>query len=199
MRRTRAPYGAFYACSTARLNSPLDLGYGHDGEMNEGLPYRVVQGGPGCPYLEERAARTTSALCCRARTSAGSSSATMSGNGIQPEKCGASEGECYKVTSDKFMPREEAAAAAERLRRRRRSSSNDKAGLIAGAAIARVVGPPPRGSVRSLPAAAARRRRPSRAARRRRRRRSPNPVVEKAPSRRAEPDEQLEFQGGELR
>ena len=26
-----------------------------------------------------------------------------------------------------------------------------------------------------------------------------NPVVEKAPSRRAEPDEQLEFQGGELR
>ena len=26
-----------------------------------------------------------------------------------------------------------------------------------------------------------------------------NPVVEKAPSRRAEPDEQLQFQGGELR
>ena len=27
----------------------------------------------------------------------------------------------------------------------------------------------------------------------------PNPVIDKAPSRRAEPDEQLQFQGGELR
>ena len=30
----------------------LTQGFGHDGEMN-GDFYRVVQGGPDCPYLEE--------------------------------------------------------------------------------------------------------------------------------------------------
>ena len=108
---------------------------------------------------------------------------------------GISEGECFLVTSDKFIDREGCDGTGGSSKKK--SSSND-AGLIAGVAIA---------SVAALLLLAAVtycccRRSSSPAKSRREALPSPqisNPVVEKAPSRRAEPDEQLEFQGGELR
>ena len=117
------------------------------------------------------------------------------GSGESPELCGASEGECFLVTSDKFIDREGCDGTGGSSKKK---SSNDKAGLIAGVAIACVAAILLLAAVtycccrRSSSPAKSRREAPP----------SPqisNPVVEKAPSRRAEPDEQLEFQGGELR
>ena len=116
------------------------------------------------------------------------------GSGDAPEVCGASEGFCFKVTSTIDMAREGCDGTGGSSKKK--SSSND-AGLIAGVAIACVAAVLIMAAVtycccrRSSSPAKSRREAPP----------SPqmsNPVVEKA-SRRAEPDEQLEFQGGELR
>ena len=116
------------------------------------------------------------------------------GQGVTPEKCGASEGKCYKVTSDKFIAREGCDGSGGSSKKK--SSSND-AGLIAGVAIACVAALMLAALVlyrcrrSSSPAKSRREAPPSPPV--------PNPVIDKAPSRRAEPDEQLQFQGGELR
>ena len=117
------------------------------------------------------------------------------GSGDAPEECGASSGFCFKVTSTIDMAREGCDGTGGSSKKK---SSDDKAGLIAGVAIAVVAALLLLAAVtycccrRSSSPAKSRREAPP----------SPqisNPVVEKAPSRRAEPDEQLEFQGGELR
>ena len=103
------------------------------------------------------------------------------------------EGECFLVTSDKFIDREGCDGTGGSSKKK---SSNDKAGLIAGVAIACVAALLLLAAVtycccrRSSSPAKSRREAPP----------SPqmsNPVVEKASRR--DPDEQLEFQGGELR
>ena len=117
------------------------------------------------------------------------------GSGDAPEECGASSGFCFKVTSTIDMAREGCDGTGGSSKKK---SSNDKAGLIAGVAIAGVAALLLLGAVtywccrRSSSPAKSRREAPP----------SPqisNPVVEKAPSRGVEPDEQLQFQGGELR
>ena len=112
-----------------------------------------------------------------------------------PASCGTIEGKCYKVTSTKFMPLEGCDGTGSSSKKK--SSSND-AGLIAGVAIACVAAV----LIMAAVAYCCCRRSSSPAKSRREAPPSPqisNPVVEKAPSCRAEPDEQLEFQGGELR
>ena len=117
------------------------------------------------------------------------------GSGESPEMCGATEGECFLVTSDKFIDREGCDGTGGSSKKK--SSSND-AGLIAGVAIAIVAAI----LLLSTITYCCCRRTSSPAKSRREAPPSPqisNPVVEKGPSCRAEPDEQLEFQGGELR
>ena len=113
--------------------------------------------------------------------------------GADPANCGASEGFCFKVTSTIDMAREGCDGTGGSSKKK---SSNDKAGLIAGVAIACVAAVLLVGALtysccrRSSSPAKSRREAPP----------SPqmsNPVVEKASRR--DPDEQLEFQGGELR
>ena len=115
------------------------------------------------------------------------------GSGDAPEECGASAGLCFKVTSTIDMAREGCDGTGGSSKKK--SSSND-AGLIAGVAIACVAlllllaGMTYCCCRRSSSPAKSRREAPP----------SPqmsNPVVEKASRR--DPDEQLEFQGGELR
>ena len=115
------------------------------------------------------------------------------GTGDSPSECGASEGFCFKVTSTIDMAREGCDGTGGSSKKK---SSNDKAGLIAGVAIASVAALLLLAAVvycccrRSSSPAKSRREAPP----------SPqmsNPVVEKASRR--DPDEQLEFQGGELR
>ena len=105
------------------------------------------------------------------------------------------EGECFLVTSDKFIDREGCDGTGGSSKKK---SSNDKAGLIAGVAIACVAALLLLAAVTycccrrsSSPAKSRREAPPSPPV--------PNPVIDEAPSRRAEPDEQLQFQGGELR
>ena len=115
------------------------------------------------------------------------------GSGGAPEVCGASEGFCFKVTSTIDMAREGCDGTGGSSKKK---SSGDDAGLIAGVAIASVAALLMLAVVihvscrRSSSSAKSRREAPP----------SPqmsNPVVEKASRR--DPDEQLEFQGGELR
>ena len=168
----------------------------YDGDK-DGDFYRVVQGGPGCPYLEKATCPTDGAEAnlppCT--DTCLSEKDLCRGTGDAPEECGASEGLCFKVTSTIDMAREGCDGTGGSSKKK---SSNDKAGLIAGVAIASV-------AALLLLAAVAYcccRRSSSPAKSRREAPPSPqisNPVVEKAPSRKPEPDEQLEFQGGELR
>ena len=166
--------------------------FGHSGDK-DGDFYRVVQGGPDCPYLEAtRCPNDVDALpSCTSKCL--DENEICGGTGLGPEHCGASEGECYKVTSTKFMSREGCDGTGGSSKKK--SSSND-AGLIAGVAIASVAALLLLAAItycccrRSSSPAKSRREAPP----------SPqmsNPVVEKASRR--DPDEQLEFQGGELR
>ena len=172
----------------------LTQGFGHDGEMN-GDFYRVVQGGPDCPYLEEtRCPNDVDDLSpCAAQCLSDGQVCRGTTTDPSPESCGTIEGKCYKVTSTKFMPLEGCDGTGGSSKKK---SSGDDAGLIAGVAIASV-------AALLLLAAVAYcccRRSSSPAKSRREAPPSPqmsNPVVEKASRR--DPDEQLEFQGGELR
>jgi hypothetical protein len=116
-----------------------------------------------------------------------------------PESCGTIEGKCYKVTSTKFMPREGCDGSGGSSKKK---SSGDDAGLIAGVAIASVAAILLLAAMIYLCCRRSSSPTKSRSSSRREAPPSPpvpNPVIDKAPSRRAEPDEQLQFQGGELR
>jgi len=161
--------------------------------------YRVVQGGPDCPYLEETRCPDDVDALLPCEDNCLEEGQTCVGGGVTPELCGAREGECYKVTSTKFMPREGCDSSGGSSKKK---SSGDDAGLIAGVAIASVAAILllaavaycccRRSSSPAKPRSSSRREAPPSPP-------VPNPVIDKAPSRRAEPDEQLQFQGGELR
>merc|ERR1719384_1712170 len=118
-------------CGTSRS---LDNCYGHSGDM-DGDFYRVVQGGPDCPYLEEtRCPNDVDDLSpCAAQCLSDGQVCRGTTTDPSPESCGTIEGKCYKVTSTKFMPREGCDGPGGSSKKK--SSSND-AGLIAGVAIA---------------------------------------------------------------
>ena len=116
-------------CGTSR---DLNNCYAHDGSKN-GDFYRVVQGGPGCPYLEETRCPDDVDALLPCEDNCLEEGQTCVGGGVTPDLCGAREGECYKVTSTKFMPRDGCDGTGGSSKKK---SSNDKAGLIAGVAIA---------------------------------------------------------------